>query len=214
MVLLLRPLRCGDAPRGARMLGKGCEIGVDFGGDPRRLIIDASPDIGVVTDPAQVVDEVGRRLAQRHPGPDPDRDVRERLRTGGHRFEVRLHSRGGHDLLPTGPDRLGRGLHLPSLPHTGTWARTPGVYDSYMKDMAVSQARTHLAGLIEQTRRSGEPVFVTRRGQRVAVIVDSEAYERLVSDAEDALDRAELKLARADDDYIPWDEVKADLGLE
>ena len=89
-----------------------------------------------------------------------------------------------------------------------------GVYDSYMEDMAVSEARTHLAGLIEQTRRSGEPVFVTRRGQRVAVIVDSGAYERLVSDAEDALDRAELKLARADDDYIPWDEVKADLGLE
>lgn len=57
-------------------------------------------------------------------------------------------------------------------------------------------------------------MFVTRRGQRVAVIVDSEAYERLVSDAEDALDRAELKLPRVDDDYIPWDEVKADLGLE
>lgn len=54
---------------------------------------------------------------------------------------------------------------------------------------------------------------MTRCGRRVAVILDSEAYERLLEDAEDAVDRAELRAARADDDYVPWDEVKADLGL-
>jgi hypothetical protein len=31
--------------------------------------------------------------------------------------------------------------------------------------------------------------------------------------AEDALDRAELDGARAEDDYVPWEQVKADLGL-
>ena len=56
-------------------------------------------------------------------------------------------------------------------------------------------------------------MFVTRRGRRVAVILDPEIYERLLEDAEDAMDRAELRAARAEDDYVPWEEVKAELGL-
>ena len=82
-----------------------------------------------------------------------------------------------------------------------------------MTEMAVSEARERLAELIEGTRRSSEPVFITRRGRRVAVILDPETYEQLIEDAEDAMDRAELQAARADGDYVPWDEVKADLGL-
>jgi len=87
------------------------------------------------------------------------------------------------------------------------------LYDSYMTEMAVSEARERLADLIESIRRSGEPVYVTRRGRRVAVILDPELYERLVEDAEEAIDRAELRAARDEDDYVPWDEVKAELGL-
>ncbi|MGI8626923.1 MAG: type II toxin-antitoxin system Phd/YefM family antitoxin [Geodermatophilaceae bacterium] len=83
-----------------------------------------------------------------------------------------------------------------------------------MTEMAVSAVREHLAELIEAAGRSGEPVYVTRRGRRVAVILDSEVFERLLEDAEDAIDRAELHVAREDDDYVPWDEVKADLGLK
>lgn len=86
-------------------------------------------------------------------------------------------------------------------------------YDSYMTEMAVSDARDHLADLIETTRRSGEPVYVTRRGRRVAVIVNPDVYEKLLENAEDTLDRAELSASRAEADYVPWDEVKADLGL-
>ncbi len=82
-----------------------------------------------------------------------------------------------------------------------------------MTEMAVSAARENLAELIEGTRRSGEPVYVTRRGRPVAVILDPDAYEQLLEDAEDAVDRAELHAARAEDDYVPWEEVKADLGL-
>lgn len=84
---------------------------------------------------------------------------------------------------------------------------------SEMTEMAVSEARDRLADLIDTTRRSGEPVYVTRRGRRVAVILDPDAYERLLEDAEDTLDRAELRAAREEADYVPWDEVKADLGL-
>ena len=66
------------------------------------------------------------------------------------------------------------------------------------------QARDHLAELIDTTRRSGDPVFVTRRGRRVAVILDPDVYEQLIGDVVRlALDPAELRAARADDDYIP-----------
>lgn len=95
----------------------------------------------------------------------------------------------------------------------GAAGRSEALYDSYMTEMAVSVVRERLAELIETTSRSGEPVYVTRRGRRVAVILDSEAYERLLEDAEDAIDRAHLRAAREDNDYVPWDEVKADLGL-
>ncbi|MGH9156684.1 MAG: type II toxin-antitoxin system prevent-host-death family antitoxin [Acidimicrobiales bacterium] len=67
--------------------------------------------------------------------------------------------------------------------------------------------------MIDRARASGEPVYVTRRGRRVAVIVDSDAYDALVDSAEDATDQAELEAARVEDDYVPWEEVKAELGL-
>ena len=86
------------------------------------------------------------------------------------------------------------------------------MYNSYMSELAVSEARSRLAEAIELAR-SGEPVYVTRRGRRVAVLVDADSYDALVEAAEDALDRAELAAARSEDDYVPWEEVKADLGL-
>ena len=85
------------------------------------------------------------------------------------------------------------------------------LYDSYMTEMAVSEARDHLAELIDTTRRSGDPVFVTRRGRRVAVILDPDVYEQLLEDAEETLDLAELQAAREDDDYIPFNDA-GDIG--
>lgn len=87
------------------------------------------------------------------------------------------------------------------------------MYDSYMHEVAVSEARNRLAEVIDESRRSGEPISVTRRGRRVAVIVGSEEFDHLVATADDVEDRRELAAARADDDYVPWDEVKAALGL-
>ena len=87
------------------------------------------------------------------------------------------------------------------------------MYNSYMSEMAVSDAREQLAAVIESARRTGEPVYLTRRGQPVAVLLDPTMFERLVEDAEAALDRAELLLAREQDDFVPWEQVKAELGL-
>ena len=82
-----------------------------------------------------------------------------------------------------------------------------------MTEISVSQARDHLSEVIETTRRSGEPVVLTRHGSPVAVVLDHRAFEELVEAADDALDRAALAQARDDDDVVPWDQVKADLGL-
>jgi len=87
------------------------------------------------------------------------------------------------------------------------------LYDSYMTEMAVSEARDHLAEVIDSAHRTGEPVYLTRRGRPVAVVVDPVVFDKLLEDAEDAVDRAELALARDEDDYIPWEQVKVDLGL-
>ena len=87
------------------------------------------------------------------------------------------------------------------------------MYDSYMKDFPISAARESLAEVIESIHRTGEPVGLTRRGRRVAVLVDAAVFERLTQDAEDALDRAAAELARDDDALIPWTDIKSDLGL-
>ena len=88
------------------------------------------------------------------------------------------------------------------------------MYDSYMSELAVSDVRNRLAEVIEESRRSGDPISVTRRGRRVAVILDADAFDELVDAADDVDDRRELGAARAEDDYVPWGEVKAALGLE
>ena len=46
------------------------------------------------------------------------------------------------------------------------------------------------------------------------MIVGADDFDRLVDSADDLEDRRGLDAARADDDYVPWDEVKATLGLE
>ena len=86
------------------------------------------------------------------------------------------------------------------------------MYNLYMGELAMSEARKRLAEAIDMAI-AGEPVYVTRRGRRAAVLVGAASYDALVEAAEDALDRAELAAARAEDDYVPWEEVKADLGL-
>jgi prevent-host-death family protein len=82
-----------------------------------------------------------------------------------------------------------------------------------MGEISVSQAREHLAEVIETTQRSGEPVVLTRHGRPVAVVLDHQAFECLVEASEEALDRAALAQVRQDNDHVPWEQVKTDLGL-
>ena len=81
--------------------------------------------------------------------------------------------------------------------------------------MPITEARDHLADVLDQART--EPVWLTRRGRRVAVVVDADNYRELVERLEDAIDGRDADDAReemaAGAAAVPWDQVKADLGL-
>ena len=87
---------------------------------------------------------------------------------------------------------------------------------SVMTEMTVTAARNKLADVIDDARVTLAPVFLTRRGRRVAAVIDADDLERLTQAAEDLADIEAADAARAEiaeHGTIPWDEVKADLGL-
>ncbi len=83
-----------------------------------------------------------------------------------------------------------------------------------MSDVTVSEARDHLADVIDEARRQHEPVYLHRRGKRVAAVIDAEDLDRLTALAEDAVDIAEAQAALEEEgESVPWDEVRVSLGL-
>lgn len=78
--------------------------------------------------------------------------------------------------------------------------------------MTSSDAREHFAEALAAANR--EPVFITRHGKRVAALVTTEFYERAIEALEDAEDIAAAQAALDEDgESIPWETVRADLGL-
>jgi prevent-host-death family protein len=95
------------------------------------------------------------------------------------------------------------------------------MYTSYMNDtdsLSVTDARQNLASIIERVRSRHDPVYLTLRGTRIAAIINSDDLDRIVELAEDMADVLAAEEARAEmkatgDEPIPWEQVKADLGL-
>ena len=87
-----------------------------------------------------------------------------------------------------------------------------------MSELTVSEARARLADVVDEARVGHDPVFLTRRGRRVAAVVDADQLEQLIEAAEDLADirqaaEARAELAEPGQAPVPWDQVKADLGL-
>lgn len=86
------------------------------------------------------------------------------------------------------------------------------LYDVDVVKIAVSEAREKLSDAIERART--EPVVLERYGRAAAVLISPEHYEQLVEALEELDDVAAFDASMAEEgDNIPWDEVKADLGL-
>jgi prevent-host-death family protein len=89
---------------------------------------------------------------------------------------------------------------------------------SVTTDLAVSEARQHLAAIIDQVRAEHSPVYLARHGRRVAAVIDADDLDALIGLAEDMADIRAAAATRAEmvatgETPIPWEEVKADLGL-
>ncbi len=86
-----------------------------------------------------------------------------------------------------------------------------------MSEITVSDARARLADVVDTARVQHDPVYLTRRGARVAAVIDADDLERLILAAEDLADIEAAQAAREEIaggvPAIPWDQVKSDLGL-
>ena len=85
-----------------------------------------------------------------------------------------------------------------------------------MTELTVSDARARLADVVDEARVRHDPVYLTRRGQRVAAVIDADDLDRLIEAAEDLADIQAARAARSEmpsEGAVPWDQVKADLGL-
>jgi prevent-host-death family protein len=82
-------------------------------------------------------------------------------------------------------------------------------------EMPVTEARERFSELVATSAH--EPVFLTKRGHRQAVVISTAEYERLLESDEDAEDLASADAVMAEiiagTPTIPWSQVKADLGL-
>jgi antitoxin Phd len=91
------------------------------------------------------------------------------------------------------------------------YIKQSGMYNWTMSIVSIADARNHFSDVI--ARAKGEAVFIERRGQRAAVVISPEQYERMLEALEDAEDAAAFDEAMAEEGpNIPWAQVKADLG--
>jgi prevent-host-death family protein len=84
-----------------------------------------------------------------------------------------------------------------------------------LNEMSITKARKHFSDLISRASNEKERVILTRRGAAIAAIVRIEDVE-LLRDLEDRVDLADAEIALAEArefGTIPWETVKAELGL-
>jgi prevent-host-death family protein len=84
--------------------------------------------------------------------------------------------------------------------------------------LSISDAREQLASVIDRVRHHHRPIYLHRRGHRVAALIDADDLDRLLGFAEDladirAAESARAEMANTGEIPIPWEDVKADLGL-
>ena len=86
-----------------------------------------------------------------------------------------------------------------------------------MTHKSAAEVRASLPADLESVETTGEPLAIDSDGRTVAVLVSAEdfaLFERLREAEEDRIDNAAADAARAEPgENIPWEQVKADLGL-
>ena len=87
------------------------------------------------------------------------------------------------------------------------------LYINTMKELSVTEAREQLPAVLNQAKK--KPVWITRHGVDVAVVISPELFESLVEAQEELEDIAAVDEAILDKSpKIPWAQVKKDLKLD
>jgi prevent-host-death family protein len=76
------------------------------------------------------------------------------------------------------------------------------LYIIAMKELSVTEAREQFPALLNQAAK--KPVWITRHGVDVAVVISPELFETLVEAQEELVDKSP---------GIPWEQVQKDLKL-
>lgn len=85
------------------------------------------------------------------------------------------------------------------------------MYNNDMTTVSVADARNNFSEILTQSQT--EAVFIERRGQKAAVVISPEQYERMMDALEEAEDVAAFDQAMSEEGpNIPWAQVKSDLG--
>jgi prevent-host-death family protein len=84
--------------------------------------------------------------------------------------------------------------------------------------LTITEARKQLASIIDHVRAQHEPIYLTRRGHRVAAVIDADQLAAIIDLAEDMADIRASEAARTEmkqtgEQAIPWEDVKVELGL-
>ena len=86
-----------------------------------------------------------------------------------------------------------------------------------MTHKTAAEVGAKLSENLESVETTGEPVAIESDGRTVAVLVSAEDFallQRLRQEEEDRIDNAAADAALAEPgESIPWERVKADLGL-
>ncbi|HET7481210.1 MAG TPA: type II toxin-antitoxin system Phd/YefM family antitoxin [Rubrobacteraceae bacterium] len=86
------------------------------------------------------------------------------------------------------------------------------------RSITASEARDEFADVINRVAYGGERVVIRRREKELAAVIpmeDLRLLERLIEQEEDRLDAeaARKALADSDDEAVPWEEARKELGL-
>ncbi len=81
-----------------------------------------------------------------------------------------------------------------------------------MSKVSTVEARDKLSTIINRAAFGKERVVLTRRGKELAAVVPIEDV-KLLEELEDRLDLEAAREALKEEGSIPWEKVKAELGL-
>jgi prevent-host-death family protein len=81
-----------------------------------------------------------------------------------------------------------------------------------MSKVSTVEARDQLSTIINRAAFGKERVVLTRRGKELAAVVPIEDV-KLLEELEDRLDLEAAREALKEEGSIPWEKVKAELGL-